>query len=87
MHDLVVEKAKFSHPLTCERGLHCQDHARMNACILSDVHAIQWQNDQKAIPQAHAKAHVEWDHLQSLAKGKFKIWKPPLVRLISNQLL
>jgi len=41
MHDLVVEKAKFSHPLTCERGLHCQDHAQMNACILSDVHAIQ----------------------------------------------
>jgi hypothetical protein len=36
----MVEKVKFGHPLTREKGPHHQDHVQMNAHILSDVHVI-----------------------------------------------
>jgi hypothetical protein len=56
MHGLVTEKAKHGRPSTSEGGLQHQDHAKMNACILGDVMAMQRQNDQKVVSRTHVKA-------------------------------
>ncbi len=77
----VHKKAKINSPLIHERGSCHEDHVRMNTCILSDAHAIQSKNDQKVVAQAYMKAHVKWDHFQSLVKENFEVQKLTLVHL------
>jgi hypothetical protein len=79
VHNLEIKKTKINSPLIHERGSCHQDHVRMHTCILSDAHAIQSQNDQKVVAQAYMKAHVKWDHFQSLVKENFEVQKLPLV--------
>jgi len=87
VHGLVAKKSKPKKPSTAARGPRHQDHAKMNACILGNVMAVQRRNDQKIASRARAKAEHEWNHLVTLAKQCPPLPKPPLVRLASEQLL
>ncbi len=87
VHDLVVEKAKPERPSISERNPRHQDHAKMNACILGNVMAVQRQNDQKVTSCTYAKAQRKWDKLVTIAEQCSPFSKLTLVRLASELLL
>jgi hypothetical protein len=87
VHGLVAEKSKPGRPSTSARGPRHQDHAKMNARILGNAMAMQRRNDQKVASRARAKAEREWNQLVALAKECPPLPKPPLVKLVSKQLL
>jgi hypothetical protein len=48
---------------------------------------ILWQNEWKVVAHARVKAALEWDHLKEATQGNEKVPKPPLVKLISKNLV
>jgi len=87
VHGLITKKAKPRRPSTSERGLRCQNHAKMNVPILGNAMAMQRWNDQKVVSYGHVKAQRKWDKLVIIVKQCPPLPKPTLAKLILNQLL
>jgi len=87
VHGLMTKKAKPRRLSTSERGLRCQDHAKMNVPILGNPMAMQRWNDQEVVSYAQAKAQRKWDKLIIVAEQCPPLPKPTLVKLILDQLL
>jgi len=87
VHGLVAKKAKPGRPLAFEKGPRHQDRAKMNACILRNVMAVQRWNDQKVANRTRAKTQREWDKLVIITKQCPPFPKLALVKIASKQLL
>jgi hypothetical protein len=55
-HNLSMELRKLKHPSIQWNGLHCQNHALVNAQVLSNLKKKLWHNEKKAI--AWTKTHA-----------------------------
>jgi hypothetical protein len=63
-----------------------QDHAAMNAWVLSNLLAQFCHNEQKVIARAKRHAFLEWDRLQVDLQYTPKMTKLALVKLTSNHI-
>jgi hypothetical protein len=81
-----MQAEKSGHSSTRPRGPRQQDHNFMNACILSNPHVRQKQNEKKAFDRVKKKVKLEWDELQDQAQQMRQIKWPLLVCLTSKML-
>jgi hypothetical protein len=66
-HGLRMELSKYGRPI-CVGGPRQQNHHVMNARILSNPHARQKWNENKAFDRVKKKTELEWDELQAQAQ-------------------
>jgi hypothetical protein len=59
-----MEAGKPERSFTQEESLRHQEHATMNACVLSSPLAQFHRNEQKEIARAKMHITLEWDRLQ-----------------------
>jgi hypothetical protein len=64
-HGLCMEGDEFGHPSTHVGGPRQQNHHAMNTQILSNPHAKQKMNENKALNRVKKKAKLKWDELQA----------------------
>ncbi len=62
-HNVTMEPSKPRHPSIWDQSLRVQDHMVMNVWVLSNLLALFYYNEQKAITRAKRHATLEWDRL------------------------
>ncbi len=86
-HDIFIDLRKLGCLSIEKKGPCWQDHASMNAQVLSNQFSKFQCNKQKAIAWAKAHAAHDWDQLQNDALWIKPTSKFTLVRLASSELL
>jgi len=86
-HNISTKLRKPKHPSTWQKGSCRQDHASMNAWVLTNPFFRFWHNEHKAIVWAKAHATCKLDQLQNDALQIKLTLKPTLVRLASFMLI
>jgi len=53
----------------------------MKFWILGDVYSMLWWNEWKVTTNAWMQIIAKWTFFHFIAKGKLKVWNPPLIKL------
>jgi hypothetical protein len=86
-HNISTKLGKPKHPSTWQKGSCRQDHASMNARVLTNPFFRFWHNEHKAIAWAKVHATCKLDQLQNDALQIKLTLEPTLVRLASSMLI
>jgi hypothetical protein len=74
-------------PIYSGGSLEAQDHATMNACILSNLLAWFRCNEQKAIAKVRKHITLEWDRLQVDLQYTLEVPRLTFVKLTFSHIL
>jgi len=74
-------------PIYSGGSLEAQDHATMNACILSNLLAWFRCNEQKAIARVRKHVTLEWDRLQVDLQYTLEVPRLTFVKLTFSHIL
>jgi len=82
-----MESSKLKRPSIQKQGSKIQDHATMNAWVLSNLLARFCCNEQKAIVRAKRHTFLKWDRRQVDLQYTPKLPKPTFMKLASSHIL
>ncbi len=84
-HNVTMEAGKLAEcPSIWVQGLKVQDHTIMNVQVLRNFLAQFYCNEPKVIARARRHITLEWDRLKGDLQYTLEVFKPTLVKLISN---